>query len=132
MIRQYEQYSTISNTYLEFFYSKLGPIDEYIIMRTGDSQYSMLVHRLPQGKIEQYDIIPNPGGYKGYHVNHNPNADWGYSIENELYVYSNIGYGTMEVLPCHEIMVCWGVTAMVSLVMLMLVFKGALFKCLRK
>ena len=110
-------YSSISTTYLNFFYSKLGPLDEYIIMRIGDSQYGMLVHRIPSGDILQYTITPNGSyGSSGYNVTETTNAIWDYTVYNELYVYSNVGYGTMQVLPVHEIMVCWGITGFVCLV----------------
>ena len=129
---QYSE-SSISTNWLNIFYSKIGPLDEYIIMQIGDGQYGCLVRRIPSREVIQYTIIRTGSSYGNYYytISENTNASWSYTVTNELYVYSNIGYGTMSVLPCHEIMVCWGITGTVCLVFLALVFKGALFKCLR-
>lgn len=133
----YGSYSSISSTYLNAFYSKLGPLDEYIIMQTGENEYGMLVHRIPSKEVESYEIHRNyysgGSGYNQYYYTMSgPTADtWNYSVSNELYVYSNIGYGTMSVLPVHEMMVCFAVSGAVCLLFLGLVFKGAIFKCLR-
>lgn len=129
---QYSE-SSISTNWLNVFYSKIGPLDEYIIMQIDDGQYGCLVRRIPSREVIQYTITRTGSSYGNYYysITENTNASWSYTVNNELYVYSNIGYGTMSVLPCHQIMVCWGITGIVCLVFLALVFKGALFKCLR-
>ena len=133
----YSSYSSISDTFLHAFYSKLGPLDEYIIMRTGENDYGMLVHRIPSKEVESYEIHRNyysgGSGYNQYYYTMvGPNSDtWDYTVSNELYVYSNVGLGTMAVLPVHEMMVCFAVSGAVCLLFLGLVFKGAIFKCLR-
>lgn len=126
--------SSISSNWLNVFYSKIGPLDEYLIMQIGESQYGCLVRRIPSREVIQYTITRTGSNYGSYYyqLTEQQNASWSYSITNELYVYSNIGKGTMAVLPCHQIMLCWGVTGLVCLVFLAVVFKGALFKCLRR
>lgn len=133
----YNSYSSISNTYLNAFYSHLGPLDEYIIMQTGENEYTMLVHRIPSKEVESYKIFrqyySGGSGYNQYYYTMTGPTDdtWEYSVSNELYVYSNVGLGTMAVLPVHEIMVCFAVSGAVCLLFLALVFKGAIIKCLR-
>lgn len=134
MLSQWESGGSVSSTWLNVFYSKIGPLDEYIIMQTGDGSYGCLVRRIPSREVIEYRITRTGSNYGSYNYTFTEDSDaiWSYNITNEIYVYSNIGKGTMAVLPCHEIMVCWGVTGLVCLVFLALVFKGALFKCLRR
>lgn len=134
MIAQWESSSSISSNWLNYFYSKIGPLDEYVILQTGDGSYGCIIRRIPSREIVQYNINRTGSGYGSYSysLSESEPDSFSYSINNELYVYSNVGYGTMAVLPCHEIMVCWGITGLVCLVFLMLLFKGSLFKCLRK
>ena len=129
---QYET-SSISSNWLNVFYSKIGPLDEYVIFQIGEGSYGCLVRRIPSKEVIQYTITRTGTGYGSYSytLSENRSADWSYTITNELYVYSNIGKGTMQVLPVHEIMVCWAITGAVCLLFLALVFKGAIFKCLR-
>ena len=129
---QYEA-SSISTNWLNVFYSKIGPLDEYVIFQVGEGSYGCLVRRIPSREVIQYTINRTGSGYGSYSytLSENDNASWDYTITNELYVYSNIGKGTMQVLPVHEIMVCWGITGVVCLTFLALVFKGAIFRCLR-
>lgn len=134
MLSQWDSGGSISSTWLNFFYSKIGPLDEYIIMQIGEGSYGCLVRRIPSREVIEYRITRNGSSYGSYSYtfNEDTSASWNYSVSNEIYVYSNLGMGTMSVLPCHEIMVCWGITGLVCLVFLMLVFKGSMFKCLRK
>ncbi len=126
-------FQTIPASVLNVLYSKLGPLDEYIIMRTGENTIGMLVHRIPSGDIIQYTVSRPSASYgnQWYDISES-SSYWSYNVYNEMYVYSNVGYGVMDVLPVHQIMLCWGVTGCVCLVFLALVFKGALFKCLRR
>lgn len=129
---QYET-SSISNTWLKVFYSKIGPLDEYVIFQTSENSYGCLIRRIPSKEVIQYTITRTGSNYGSYYytLSEDKTSDWDYTITNELYVYSNVGAGTMETLPVHEIMVCWSITGAVCLLFLALVFKGALIKCLR-
>jgi hypothetical protein len=130
---QYDVTSSISKTWLYVFYSKIGPLDEYVIFQTSENSYGCLIKRIPSKEVVQYNITRSGSNYGDYYyeLTENQNVEWDYTINNELYVYSNVGAGTMEVLPVHQIMVCWSITASVCLLFLALVFKGALIKCLR-
>lgn len=133
-MRQHNEYSTISQTVLDVFYSKIGPLDEYIIMRTGEDEYGMLLHRIPSGDIIEYTIerINSSSWGNSYFVLSESSGTWDYNVTNEMYVYSNIGYGTMDILPVHEIMTSWSTVGLVCLIFLGVIFKGALFKICRK
>lgn len=133
MLSQYLDAGTISNTWLDVFYSKIGALDRYIITQTADGQYGCLVYRIPQKECVMYTITRTGSNYGNYYYQFSETpSTWEYDIDNEIYCYSNIGLGRMDVLPCHEIMTCWGVAILTCALALAIVFKGVLFKCMRK
>lgn len=133
MLTQYIDAGTISSTYLDIFYSKIGALDRYVITQIADGQYGCLVYRIPQKECVMYTITRTGSNYGSYHYElTETDSTWEYDIDNEIYCYSNIGLGKMSVLPCHEIMTCWGVAILTCALALAIVFKGVLFKCLRK
>lgn len=133
MLTQYYEAGTISSTFLDVFYSKIGALDRYVITQTADGQYGCLVYRIPQKECVMYTITRTGSNYGNYYYQFTETpSTWEYDIDNEIYCYSNVGIGRMDVLPCHEIMVCWGVAIMTCALALAIVFKGVLFKCLRK
>lgn len=118
--------STISSTYLNVFYSKLRPLDEYVICQTGDYEYTMLVRNATDhDDVTEYVIYRNSTS-TGYEID-SYESTWDYDISNEVYVYSNIGYGTMAVLPCHEIMIAWSIIGALCAGALWVMFRGGLF-----
>lgn len=118
--------STIAAAYLNLFYSKLRPLDEYIICQTGETEYTMLVRNLvDQDDVMEHVIFRESTGMP-YEYDSYP-GDWNYSVSNELYVYSNIGIGTMSVLPCHEIMIAWSIIAALCVGAFWVMFRGGLF-----
>lgn len=133
MLTQYYDPRTISSTYLDVFYSKIGVLDSYVICQTDENQWGCLIYRIPSKECVQYTITKTGNNYGDYTYRLSEQAsEWQYNISNEIYCYSNVGLGKMAILPCHEIMTSWGVTVLTTVVMLAVVFKGALFKCLRR
>ena len=118
--------SSIATAYLNLFYSKLRPLDEYIICQTDDTEYTMLVRSaVDHDDVMEY-VIYREGNTMPYLLDFYP-GEWEYSISNEVYVYSNIGIGTISVLPCHEIMIAWSVIGALCVGALWLLFRGGLF-----
>ena len=132
MIRQYtESYSSIPSQVVSIVNNKCSLLDKFIIMQTGDRQYSALVYNVCSKKGKQY-VFKRPYNESYYTVFESDISSFDYSVTNEYYVYSNDGIGQSV-----ELMVYHGATAhavvIVSLfLMFAIVFKGALFKCLRK
>ncbi len=118
--------STISSTYLNVFYSKLRPLDEYIICQTDDNEYTMLVRNMVNHDDVKEYVIYRTGTNASYQM-YESESTWSYDISNEIYVYSNIGYGTMSVLPCHEIMIAWSIIVALCCGALWVMFRGGLF-----
>lgn len=132
MITQYSEYGTVPSAALNLMYSKISVLDEYIICRTGENQYTAMI-RSPATKETTEIVVQRVGtGYTNtWEVTEQP-SNWGYNVKNEYYVYSNIGIGTMQVLPCHEITQTYCMAGFICVLFLAIMFKGVLFPCLRR
>lgn len=131
MITQYtDGYSSIPSQVVSIVNNKCSLLDKFIIMQTGDREYTALVYNVCSKKGKQYTFRrPSNVGY--YTVTESDISSFDYRVTNEYYVYSNDGIGQTV-----DLMVYHGATAhavvIVSLfVMFAVIFKGALFKCLR-
>lgn len=131
-IIQYE-YSTVPSTAKSLFYSKIGILDQYVIMTTGEYEYTLLCRNIADGNVRQFEITRtsyNTGSY--YECTEVSNPTWEYTITHEYYVYSNTGMGIMETLPVHAIISSWAMVGIVCIAAMAVVFKGALYPCLRR
>lgn len=132
MVTQYSEYGTVPSAALNLMYSKISVLDEYLILRTGENQYTAMI-RSPATKETTQIVVQRVGtGYTNTWELTEQSSDWGYSVTNEYYVYSNIGLGTMQVLPCHEITQTYCMAGMICVLFLAIMFKGVLFPCLRR
>lgn len=132
MIKQYiDSYSSIPNQVVSIVNNKCSLLDKFIIMQTGEKQYTALVYNVCSKKGKQYDFT-RTSNYNYYTVSESDISSFDYTVTNEYYVYSNDGIGQSV-----DLMVYHGATAhaviIVSLLaMFAVIFKGALFKCLRR
>ena len=132
MIKQYtDSYSSIPSQVVSIVNNKCSLLDKFIIMQTGDRQYTALIYNVCSKKGKQY-IFSRSSNYNYYTVSESDISSFDYTVTNEYYVYSNDGIGQSV-----DLMVYHGATAhavvIVSLfVMFAVIFKGALFKCLRR
>lgn len=131
MITQYtDSYSSIPSQVVSIVNNKCSLLDKFIIMQTGDRQYTALIYNVCSKKGKQY-VFKRPSNVSYYTVTESDISSFDYTVTNEYYVYSNDGIGQTV-----DLMVYHGATShavvIVSLfVMFAVIFKGALFKCLR-
>lgn len=132
MIKQYtDSYSSIPSQVISIVNNKCSLLDKFIIMQTGDRQYTALIYNVCSKKGKQYDFSRSSNYNTNYYtVTESDISSFDYTVTNEYYVYSNDGIGQSV-----DLMVYHGATAhavvIVSLfVMFAVIFKGALFKCL--
>ena len=132
MITQYtDGYSSIPLQVVSIVNNKCSLLDKFIIMQTGDREYTALVYNVCSKKGKQY-VFSRNNNYSYYTVSERDITNFDYTVTNEYYVYSNDGIGQTV-----DLMVYHGATAhavvIVSLfAMFAVIFKGALFKCLRR
>lgn len=131
-ITQYSNES-VPSTVKNLLYSKIGVLDQYVIMATGDYEYTLLAKNIVDDTVRQYDITRIKTNYENYYeCIEVSNPTWNYTITQEYYVYSNTGQGIMETLPVHAIISSWSMVGIVCIAALAVVFKGALYPCLRR
>lgn len=133
MITQYSEYGTVSADIQALIASKISALDKYVLMRTGDNEYTALVHNPLSKETTQY-IVSRTGQNYGniWQVRTVENVDYRFNISNEYYVYSNEGYGRMLDLPCYEAMSSFSLALIACAMILCIAFKGVLFKCLKR
>lgn len=133
MITQYsDSYSTPSADIQNLIANKCSILDRYVLMQTGQYEYTGLVYNPCTKECKQYTIIrTSTSGYSNYYTVEETSADFEYKVTNEYYVYSNDGYGKSLNLPVTESVTAYSLLIISCVLMFAVVFKGVLFKCLR-
>lgn len=133
MINQYNEYGNISSDIQNLVANNVSLLDQYILMQTGEYEYKALIKNMASKQVEEITISRlSVSGYNyRWTVTRKNGSNFDFNVSNEYYVYSNVGYGKSLNLPSYEGARTYGLTALTVLVFFMVVFKGALFKCLR-
>lgn len=130
-----------SNTYLSsvptdvknIIASKLSILDQYIIFATAENEYTALIYNPPTKNTVQYRIFRQGQNYSyTWNIQRINDVEFKYTISNEYYVVSNVGYGQMLDLPAYEAVQSFASATIIALMFFAIVFKGVLFKCLRR
>lgn len=126
---QHDEYSSIPQAVRDLVANKISLLDSYILFQTGDNQYTALVNKPALG-CRQYTIsrVANYGQYKVVESV----GEWQYTVKNEYYCYSNVGYGAALDLPVVDLCIAHSSVILACALMLAIVFKGVLFPCLKK
>lgn len=134
MISQYTEYGTISADIQNLVANNVSVLDQYILMQTGEYEYTALVKNLASKEVEQITVTRSTtSGYSTrYFVARENGVEFDFNVSNEYYVYSNVGYGKSLEIPAYEGIRTYGIAGITVLLFFMVVFKGALFKCLRR
>lgn len=133
MITQYTDYGSISSDIQNLVANNVSLLDSYILMQTGQYEYTALIKNLASKDVEQIKVSRNSSNYSSlYSVTRQNGVDFDFDVSNEYYVYSNVGIGKSLEIPSYEGARTYGLTALTVLVFFAVVFKGALFKCLKK
>lgn len=133
MIRQYsDSYGTISADIQGLIANKISVFDRYILMQTGQYEYTALVYNPATKSCKQYRITRGTNNYNNYYSVAESNTTFDYTVTNEYYVFSNVGYGKSLDLPVYEGVISWSFLFIAILSAFAVVFKGALFKWLKR
>lgn len=134
MITQYTGgYSNPPSDVQNIVANKVSLLDSYILFQTGENEYKAIVYNNASKKGKQYTFSRGNSSYNSYYTVSSSDVDtFEYTVSNEYYVYSNDGVGKSLSLPVMEGVTAHAVVIMCCLVMFAVVFKGVLFKCLRK
>ena len=131
---QYTSYSTVPTQVQYLVASRCKLLDYYILFQTGDYEYTALIQSAASKKIEKVRIFrTSTSGYNSYwDMDVSEATEFSYTVSNEYYVFSNVGYGQMLDLPVYEAVQAHALTAITVVLFFAIVFKGVLFKCLKR
>ena len=127
-MEQYTDYSSIPQTVRDLVANKCQLLDQYILMQTGAAEYTALI-RNPVTDTTTQIVVSRASNYGAYTVTQT-DGFWAYTVTNEYYCYSNIGYGAALDLPVVDGLQAHASAVFVSVLALAILFKGVLFPCL--
>lgn len=134
MITQYStSYSSPSADIQNIVANSVSLLDKYVLVQTGDNEYTALIKNVASKEIEQITISrQTPTGYNNrYVVDREIVKDFSWDIPYEFYAYSNCGFGKSLDIPSQQGIMSYGITAITVVLFFAIIFKGVLFNCLR-
>lgn len=132
MITQYtDSYGSITADIQNLIANKVSLLDQYILMQTGQYEYTALIYNPASKTTKQYTITRSSNNYNSYYtVAESDVNSFEYSVSNEYYTYSNVGYGKSLDLPVYDGVISHSLAFMTCVLVFAILFKGVLFKCL--
>lgn len=122
---QHDEYSTIPQQIRDIVANKVKLLDEYILFQTDDYEYTALIHDLITDEVTRLTFSRSEN-YGVYAVSQSEGV-WEYTVRNEYYCYSNIGYGAALNLPVIEGIQAHSAAVLISVLMFLVVFRSLLF-----
>lgn len=133
MITQYTNsngYSSTDSTVQATVANKISLLDQYILMQTGEYEYTALVRNPFTKKTTQYKFTRSGNYSSGYSLATSSGVEWDFKVINEVYVFSNMGRGRALDLPVYEGVISHSLIIICCTMLFAIVYKGVLFKCL--
>lgn len=124
-------YSSIPQAVRDVVANKISLLDSYILMQTGENEFTALVNKPGLNECRQYTFT-RTGNYGSQYAVVESVGQWDYTVRNEYYCYSNVGYGSALELPVVDLSIAHSSVILACAIMLAIVFKGVLFPCLKK
>lgn len=128
---QYESSTTIPQAVRDIVANKISLLDSYILFQTGENEFTALVNKPGLNKCKQY-VFTRSSNYGSQYNVRESSGKWEYNIRNEYYIYSNVGFGSALDLPVVDLSIAHSTVIVSCALMLAIIFKGAIFPCLRK
>lgn len=133
MITQYTNtsgYSSADSTVQSIVANKISLLDQYVLMQTGENEYTALLRNPFTKKTTQYKFTRNGNYNSAYSLVVTKGVTWDYTVTNEVYVYSNMGQGRALDLPVYQGVISHSLIIICCVLLFAIVYKGVLFKCL--
>ncbi len=130
MITQYNDYGPISSDIQNIVANNVSLLDSYILMQTGDDEYTALIYDNATKKTEQLRFYRSGGNYSSAWRVERTESTFDYHLTNEYYCYSNVGVGRSLSLPVFQSVTSFSLCSITVLLFFAVIFKGVLFRCL--
>ena len=132
MITQYTtSYSNPTTDIQNLVANRVGMVDSYVVMQTAENEFTALIYNNITKDCTQLKFT-RTGNYGSYYTVAESDGVWEYAVINEYYVYSNDGVGKSLDLPVYKGVTSFSLCAITCVLTLAILFKGVLFKCLKK
>lgn len=129
MITQYTtSYSVPSSDIQALVNAQVAPLDRYIIMQTGDYQYTALIQKGVTNEVRQLVISRSTGNYSSPWTVTESAGEFEYKVTCPYYVVSNVGLGRQLDLLCWRGVTAWSLAIIASVLCLWTVFRRLLFR----
>lgn len=125
---QYTDYSSVPQMVRDITANRCQLLDQYILMQTNTYEYTALIRNPVTDETVQLTFT-RASNYGQYSVAQSV-GEWDYTVYNEYYCYSNVGYGAALDLPVVAGLTAHASAVIVCVLMLAILFKGVLFPCL--
>lgn len=133
MITQYTNssgYSSTDSIVQATVANKISLLDQYVLMQTGEYEYTALIRNPFTKKTTQYKFSRNNNYSSAYTLNVTEDVEWDYNVTNEVYLFSNMGQGRALDLPVYDGVISHSLIIICCAMLFAIVYKGVLFKCL--
>ena len=130
MINQYNSYGSISSDIQNIVANNVSLLDSYILMQTGENEYTALIYDNATKKTEQLRFYRTSGNYSSSWRIERTESTFDYQLTNEYYCYSNVGFGRSLSLPVYQAVTSFSLCSITVLLFFAVIFKGVLFRCL--
>lgn len=128
MISQYTgSYSVPSSDIQALVNARVAPLDRYIIMRTGDNEYTALIQKGVTNEVTRLVFFRSEGGSSRPWTISEEVGEFDYTVSCPYYVVSNVGLGRQLDLLCWRGITAWSLAIIASVLCLWILFKGVLF-----
>ncbi len=133
MIQYTESYSSPPSQIQNIVANDISLLESYVLMQTGQYEWTAQIYQIGTGKTRQLKFTRGSSNYNNtYTVTRTDNVEFKSVIQNEYYVFSNVGYGQSLDLPVYDGVISWCMMIIAGVLMFAVVFKGALFQCLKR
>ena len=133
MIQYTNSYSTPPTQIQNIVANDVSLLELYVLMQTGENEWTAQIYQMGTAKTRQIKFTKTSSNYNSaYSVQRTEDINFESVVSNEYYIYSNMGYGNSLDLPVYDGVQSFSLMIIACILMFAVVFKGALFKCLKR
>ena len=114
----------IPDTVLEITANRCRLLDRYVLFQTGTNEFTALIQDPVSDKVSQLKFWIND---QGLYTVLETEGTWEYTVYNEYYTYSNLGFGSALDLPVFAGIQSYAAVVLTVCLMFLVVFRSLLF-----
>lgn len=134
MIQYTESYGSCPSEIQNIVANDVALFECYSLIQTGQNEWTAQIYTFGTGATRQlkFNRSTQQGYTNTYTLTRSKDIEFKTVYENEYYCFSNMGFGKSLELPVYEALQTYSLMIVSCMLLFAVVFKGALFKCLKK